>query len=53
MGCGIRRRPEIFFLGELIRRGFGLSENRKKKKRWVAGWVGNFLGDSVSQWRKL
>jgi hypothetical protein len=51
MGCGIRRRPEIFFLGELIRRGFALSE-KKKKKRWVAGWVGNFLGDSVSPWRK-
>jgi hypothetical protein len=54
MDCGILRRPEIFFLGQLIRRGFGLSEKRKKKKkkRWVASWVGNFLGDSVSQWRK-
>jgi hypothetical protein len=51
MGCGIRRRSEIFFLDELPRRGLGLSENRKKK-RWVTGSVGNFLGDSVSQWRK-
>jgi hypothetical protein len=42
MGCGIRRRPEIFFLGELIRPGFAPSEKRNEE-------VGYRLGGQISR----